>query len=237
MILRFFYDGFKPNRYYWELAIAFRKFLLVMFIIIFRDQILYQIYGMTIVIQIAVLFHILLHPYTSGRQYRLEMWSLVAILCTLLLSLYIVQGIMQGENKVALSNETVIAFSGVILLVHLLVIIGFMFFIIRGLIRRFLPKTWSAILSVWKSRAPQTIKRDTPKLTKIRAFFEAFGTATDTEREKLYASLQNWWKNSPNYKRRRLLHALTVLSQNTAYEQFGGTTESNFFELPEIKTK
>jgi hypothetical protein len=42
MILRFFYDGFKSNRYYWEIVIVLRKFLLVMFIIIFRDNLLHQ---------------------------------------------------------------------------------------------------------------------------------------------------------------------------------------------------
>jgi len=199
-----------------------------MFIIIFRDQILHQIYGMTFVIQAAVLVHILLHPYTSGRQYRLELWSLIAILATLLLSLYIVQGINQGEAAVALS--------GIVLVFHLLVIIAFLFFIIRGLIRRFMSKTWAAIVSLWKTKAPEKIKRDTPKLGKIRAFFETFGNANETDREKLYASLQNWWKSSPNYKRRRFLRALEVLAEGTKYDSFNiSKDETTLMELTEIR--
>jgi hypothetical protein len=53
-IVRFFYDGFKPHRYYWEILIITRKLLIVVFIIIFRNNILHQIYGMMFVVQAGV---------------------------------------------------------------------------------------------------------------------------------------------------------------------------------------
>ena len=63
-----------------------------------------------------MILHILLHPYTSGRQYRLELWSLMAILITLFLSLYIIEGINKGTAAIVLS--------ALVLIVHLLVVIG-----------------------------------------------------------------------------------------------------------------
>jgi hypothetical protein len=71
---------------------------------------------MTFVLQASLILHILLHPYTSGRQYRLELWSLTAILVTLFLSLYIIEGINKGVAAVALS--------AVVLIVHIFVVLG-----------------------------------------------------------------------------------------------------------------
>ena len=71
---------------------------------------------MTFVVQASLILHILLHPYTSGRQYRLELWSLTAILITLFLSLYIIEGINKGVAAVALS--------ACVLVVHIFVVLG-----------------------------------------------------------------------------------------------------------------
>lgn len=128
-VTRFFYDGFKVNRYYWEILILIRKFLIVVFIIIFRSILLYQIYGMTLVVQAgemlfihhwlkmttALLIHILFHPYISGRQFRLELWSLLAMLITLFASLYVDQ-VNQGVPAVVLS--------GAVLVLHVVVVLG-----------------------------------------------------------------------------------------------------------------
>jgi hypothetical protein len=51
LVLRFFYDGFKSKQYFWEVIILFRKFLIAVFIILFRSNILHQVYGMMYVIQ------------------------------------------------------------------------------------------------------------------------------------------------------------------------------------------
>jgi hypothetical protein len=51
MVLRFFYDGFKPKRYYWELVIVIRKFLIVVAIIVGRSNPLNQIYTFVWIVQ------------------------------------------------------------------------------------------------------------------------------------------------------------------------------------------
>lgn len=90
MILRFFYDGFKNKHYFWEIVNTLRKFLIAIAIIIARIRgAVYQLYGFVWIIQAALLLHIVFRPYISGRQFRLELWSLLAMLITLGASLYI----------------------------------------------------------------------------------------------------------------------------------------------------
>jgi hypothetical protein len=73
-------------------------------------------------------------------------------------------------------------------------------------------------------------------MSKVKSFFQAFGEAAENDREKLYASLQIWWKSSPNYKRRRLLNALISISEGTAYEHFREKAEDdNNIELHQMK--
>jgi hypothetical protein len=211
MVLRFFYDGFKLNRYYWEILILIRKFLIVVFIILFRSNLLYQIYGMTLVVQAALVLHILFHPYISGRQFRLELWSLLAMLITLFASLYVDQ-IEKGLPATILS--------ACVLVLHVLVVIGFLFFIGRGLMRRFMKKTWAMLRSCWKNHAPSKLQGSKPKLNKILLFFQLFGDASEYDRDMLYANLEKWWHHSPNYKRRRLLQFFYQVSDSTPYQGF-----------------
>jgi hypothetical protein len=52
MVLRFFYDGFKPKRFFWEIVIILRKFLITMAIIVSRTRgALFQIYGFVWIVQ------------------------------------------------------------------------------------------------------------------------------------------------------------------------------------------
>jgi len=214
MVLRFLYDGFKPDRYYWEMVIVLRKFLIVVFIIILRgDQIIHQILGMTFVVQAALLIHVLFRPYTSGRQYRLELMSLVAILITLFASLYIYDDSNASTDALSLSLSTIV------LVLNVFVVVAFAFFIGRGLMRRFMSETWAKISRCWKRTAPAKMKKSAPKLRKILSFFECFAGANDYDRDLLYANLERWWKYAPNYNRRRLQEVLRDISQGTPYSR------------------
>ena len=66
---------------------------------------------------LALLAHLLLHPYISGRQFRLELWSLVAILITLLTNLYVLE---QNNN-----SSIALTLSSIVLIIHIFVILGF----------------------------------------------------------------------------------------------------------------
>jgi hypothetical protein len=53
MVLRFFYDGFKSKRYYWEIVIMVRKFLVVVAITVGKTP-SDQIYGFIVIIQVGM---------------------------------------------------------------------------------------------------------------------------------------------------------------------------------------
>ena len=58
LVLRFFYDGFKTKRYFWEIIILVRKFLVTVAIILARIRgTLYQIYGFVWIIQAGNFFY------------------------------------------------------------------------------------------------------------------------------------------------------------------------------------
>lgn len=78
MVLRFFYDGFKPKRFYWEIVIILRKFLLVVVIMLGRlNGPLTQIYGFLMIVQFGILCILpcSLH-YSSAGSYSAEPISL-----------------------------------------------------------------------------------------------------------------------------------------------------------------
>jgi len=209
MVLRFLYDGFKGNRFYWEIVIMLRKFLIVVAITI-APTLLYQVYGMTFIVQAALLLHLLLHPYTSGRQFRLELWSLVAMIMTLFTNLYVIE----EQNSVAVS----LGLSILVLVIHIAVVIGFIFFIGRGLMRRFLSKTWAAIRGWWSRIAPKKLDKSAPKFQKAMNFMERFAASSDFDKQQVFTNLQKWWKQAPIYKRKRLLSVLSQISEGTPYE-------------------
>lgn len=186
MIIRFLYDGFKHNRFYWEIVIMYRKFLITI-VITLAPTLLYQIYSMTFIVQAGILLdllsnhpkallaHLLLHPYISGRQFRLELWSLVAMLITLLTNLYIIE-----KNY---SENVGLALSSIVLILHIVVVLGknphfydtlmkkgFLFFIGRGLMRRFLTKTWGYIRNCWRKVAPKKLDKVTNQRNYLTIF-------------------------------------------------------------------
>jgi len=216
MVLRFFYDGFKPKRYYWEIIILMRKFLLVVALIAGgANGNLDQIYGFLWIVQAALLAHIIFHPYISGRQFRLELWSLLVILVTLGATLYI----PTLDNS---EESLIVAYflSSFVLVINIVVILAFIFFITRGLMRKFTKKAWSKIVSVYNALIPKRIKKQPPELNKTMKFFQTVSGSTEYDREQLYSSLEKWWKLAPNYKRRRLMSILLTLSKGTPFENF-----------------
>jgi len=215
-VLRFFYDGFKPKRYYWEIIILLRKFLLVVALILGRaNGNLDQIYGFLWIVQTALLVHITFHPYISGRQFRLELWSLMVILVTLCVSLYIpTLGNSHGDQVTAYFLSTFV------MVINVVVILGFIFFITRGLMRKFTKAAWSKVASFWNKLVPNRIKKEPPQLNSTMNFFQMVSNSSEYDRELLYATLEKWWKTAPNYKRRRLMAVLLTLSKGTPFENF-----------------
>jgi hypothetical protein len=227
-VLRFFYDGFKAKRYYWEMVIVIRKFLIVVAIIVGRSNPLNQIYAFVWIVQAALLAHIIFHPYLSGRQFRLELWSLLIILVTLGISLYIPTfNETGGPEKIA-----AYVLSSVVLVLNLIVILGFFFFILRGLMRRFAPYKWRAFSKL----LPRRIKKKIPKFDITMGFLQAVANSSEEEQKLLHESLEQWWQTNPNYKRRRLLAVLRNLSHATPFASFDDdkTSSRDSIELPSL---
>jgi len=216
VVLRFFYDGFKPKRYYWEILIVLRKFLLVVALILGRASgTLDQIYGFLWIVQAALLAHIILHPYLSGRQFRLELWSLLVILITLGVSLFIPT---LGRSQ----SEVITAYflSSIVLVLNVVIFIGFIFFIGRGLMRKFALRAWKQIVAFYDKLLPNRVHRHPPEYNKTMNFFQMVSESTELDREQLFSSLERWWKLAPNYKRRRMMSVLLSLSKGTPFETF-----------------
>jgi len=226
LVLRFLYDGFKPKQYFWEVLILLRKLLIAVFIILFRNNVLHQIYGMMYVIQAGLVLHILFHPYTSGRQFKLETWSLLSILVTLFVSLYIVEE----------SNNSFWAYflSACVMILNLLVILGFVVYIGRGLMRRFMKKTWLSFSTFWQKHAPQKLQKKPLDMSDMLLFFQTFLDSSDLDKSLLYVKLDSWWKATPTYKRRRLMSVLKTVSKGTVYEDFY-KTDDDVIELHELQ--
>ena len=69
MVLRFFYDGYKPSHYYWEFIILMRKFLIVVAINIGAiSGVLTQLYGFLWVIQAGRFPLILIRNQRGGNM-------------------------------------------------------------------------------------------------------------------------------------------------------------------------
>lgn len=101
---------------------------MVLCTVVFANDIVNAVYSLIYVVQGALLIHLLFHPHVSGRQHRLELVSITSILCTLFVSLYLIE----QSNSPAVEGISI-----VLLIVHSFVILFFGFFIIRGLIRRY----------------------------------------------------------------------------------------------------
>eukprot|EP01119_Soliformovum_irregulare_P011749 TRINITY_DN2976_c2_g1_i1.p1 TRINITY_DN2976_c2_g1~~TRINITY_DN2976_c2_g1_i1.p1 ORF type:complete len:1897 (-),score=487.17 TRINITY_DN2976_c2_g1_i1:31-5721(-) len=219
IVLRFFYDGFKEKKFYWEIVIVLRKFLLVVALIIGRrNGGLAQIYGFLWIIQAALLMHITLRPYLSARQFRLELWSLLALLITLGVALFIPTLQQNVESSLSASY----ALSTIALVINGIVIFAFVFFIARGLLRRFARGCWDGISSRWNKKMPDGLKPSQPNLDKTKQFFKLVAESSDYDRDMLYASIEKWWNASTNYKRRRFMSVLSSVSKKTPFDdEFG----------------
>lgn len=202
MLLPFFYQGYKPNRYYWEILIFFRKLAMVIFIVAFSTDIVNSVYTLIFVMQGALLIHLLFHPHVSGRQYRLELVSISSILATLIVGLYLI------DNQ---DSSSATALSIILVIVHSLILVFFAFFILRGLLRLYLPGAWSWVRRKWKKNIPSSLKKNRAKLEKVNQFLQEASKSNDDERAKLFARIEKWWKNSPKYKRKRLVRLIREL--------------------------
>jgi len=184
-----------------------RKFLIVVAIIV-SSSVENQLYGMIFVVQAALLLHVLFRPYTSGRQFRLELWSLTSLILTLFTDLYSVE---QSQ-----SSSVSLALSSFVLIMHIFIIFAFLFFIGRGLTRRFLPNTWSILSSCWKRNAK--LKKVSPKYYKAENFMHDFANATEYDRTLMYTNYEIWWNRNPNYKRKRIISFINKSSKGTPLE-------------------
>ena len=63
-----------------------------------------------------MLIHIVFRPYISGRQFRLELWSLLSILITLGVSLYI--------PTIPQNSPAAYVLSAIVFLINIIVIAG-----------------------------------------------------------------------------------------------------------------
>eukprot|EP01114_Cavostelium_apophysatum_P016006 TRINITY_DN4487_c0_g2_i2.p1 TRINITY_DN4487_c0_g2~~TRINITY_DN4487_c0_g2_i2.p1 ORF type:complete len:1122 (-),score=253.37 TRINITY_DN4487_c0_g2_i2:85-3450(-) len=215
MVVRFFYDGYKPQYYYWEIAVVIRKFLLVVIIIV-ADGAVYQIYAFIFVVQAALLAHAIGKPYTSGRQFHLELWSLVVILITIGASLFI-------PTLKSSSDGAALAISWVLFLLNVFVVLAFVFYIGRGLARRFIPGVWGKAVACWNATTRRKSNKDkSDDFRTAMDFFRLLGDANDEERRLLYENMEIWWKTVPNYKRRRMMQHFAILAKGTAFSNFAG---------------
>lgn len=212
MVCRFLADGYKADRFYWEVVIVLRKCLIVACIILFRSNVRHQIYTITFIIQAALIIHVLYHPYNSTRQHRLELWSLFVLLITLFVSLFVL------EQNYAVNSFESISLSAATLVIHIALILAFAFFIGRGLLRTWATNCWNQLVHKFKKMAPKKMLARKPQFPKIMMFFQMFASATEYDRNLLYTNLEKWWKFSPNYKRRRLMSVFEDLAVGTSYE-------------------
>jgi len=111
--------------------------------------------------------------------------------------------------------------------VNVLVFFGFAFFIGRGLARRFVPKVWARVVRHYEKLGGVLRLKEKPKLDRTLEFFQLFSNSNDYDRDLLYANLERWWKQAPNYKRRRLMQILAVLSKGTPFENFHDISSTN----------
>jgi len=220
-LFRFFSEGYKSNRYYWEVLVLFRKLAMTLCIVFFANDIVNAVYSLIFVIQGTLLIHLLLHPHVSGRQHRLELYSISSILGTLFVGLYL----LEGEN----SDEVSYVLSIILLIAHIFVILVFGFFILRGLVRQYSPDTWSKITRFWKRKAPAPVKKNRAKLTKITEFFQEVSQSSPEDRVLLNARVDKWWKNAPNYKRKRLIQMIRKIG-GSSFEAFRTPSQQNLVE-------
>ena len=98
--LKFIYIEYKPNRYYWEMVIMFRKIAIIfMSVFLFsRDTSRYQMIIASWLVQFCLFLHIAYQPYDTITEFgqlcnRLEIMSLSSLVVTLN------SGIVFGTNK------------------------------------------------------------------------------------------------------------------------------------------
>jgi len=180
-------------------------------------------YGFLWIIQASLIFHILCHPYISGRQFRLELWSLVAILLTVGLSLFIPS---IGET------ETLLAISMILFLVNLGVIFIFLFYIGRGLARRFATNAWRKVTNCWKKISKEN-KIEGINFEISLQFLKDFAQSNEKDQKQYLEEMEKWWKQAPNYKRRRMMQQFAILAKGTSFANFAGHP----IKLPETESK
>src|SRR5688500_1567103 len=82
---------------------------------------LFQLFPYLTFLFSALLAHIIFHPYLSGRQFRLELWSLLIMLVTLGISLYIPTFNVDGNNPEKIAAYVL---SSVVLVLNVVVMLG-----------------------------------------------------------------------------------------------------------------
>jgi hypothetical protein len=91
---------------------------------------------------LALLLHIIWKPFISGRQMRLELWSLLVILITLGASMFV--------PTISAQSPAAYAISAIVMILNFLIFAGFIFVILRGLLRQYATGCWAVVTACWK---------------------------------------------------------------------------------------
>ena len=129
--LKFLYIEYKPNRYYWEMVIMFRKIAIIfMSVFLFsKDTSRYQMVFASWLVQISLILHIYFRPYDTITEFgqlcnRLEIFSLTTLVITL--NSGIIFGTKQDDYPLGIF-ETVLMF--LVVLVNIFIVATFIYHI------------------------------------------------------------------------------------------------------------
>jgi len=129
--LKFLYIEYKPDRYYWELIIMFRKISIIfMSVFLFsKDTSRYQMVLASWMVQLSLIAHIYFRPYDTITEFgqlcnRLEIFSLTTLVVTL--NSGIIFGTKQDDYPLGLL-ETILMF--IVFIINVLIVITFIYHI------------------------------------------------------------------------------------------------------------
>eukprot|EP00003_Mantamonas_plastica_P005457 TRINITY_DN1438_c0_g2_i1.p1 TRINITY_DN1438_c0_g2~~TRINITY_DN1438_c0_g2_i1.p1 ORF type:complete len:2790 (-),score=923.47 TRINITY_DN1438_c0_g2_i1:15-8384(-) len=121
---RFLYDGYKTTRFYWEAVVMIRKVLIVMVIVFYREKPLTQLYSSLWVIFAALIAHLFARPFATHLTSRLEMFSLITTVVTLM------TGLLYYSDELAESEEEGV--NGFLITLNVVMLLTFLGLLLHG---------------------------------------------------------------------------------------------------------
>ena len=129
--LKFLYIEYKPNRYYWEMVIMFRKISIIfMSVFLFsKDTSRYQMVFASWLVQLSLILHIYFRPYDTITEFgqlcnRLEIFSLTTLVITL--NSGIIFGTKQDDYPLGIF-EIILMF--LVFIINILIVVTFIYHI------------------------------------------------------------------------------------------------------------